>query len=109
MKNCHVVHLGQIDAWVEESPVRYGWSLTDSGPTPKLMTQAAAPKKLNVLIVFQYQLSDCVSRACKCMKAGLLCLAACGCECDADLCENIVSLENQDKENWSDETVIMNE
>ena len=81
--------------------------MTDSGPIPKLMTQAAAPKEFNVLTVVQCQQSKSASRACKYVKVGLLCSAACGCESDAGLCENIVSLKNQDKENRSDETAIM--
>ena len=38
------------------------------------------------------------------MKAGLLCSPAWGCESDSGLCENTVSLENQDEENMFDDS-----
>ena len=85
-----MVHLDQMDAGLVEFLVRYGWSMTDSGLTPKLMTQAAAPKELTELTVCQCHKSKC---ACKCVKAGLLCSPTCGCESDSGLCENTVSLE----------------
>ena len=70
------------------SPVGYGWSMTDSESSPKLMTQAAAaPKKLDELTVCQCKQSKCASRSCKRVKADLLCSPACGCEGDSDLCE----------------------
>ena len=77
-----------------ESPVGYGWSITDSELSPKLMTEAAAPKELDELTVCQCKQSKCAFRSCKCVKADLLCSPACGCEGDSDLCENTVSLEN---------------
>ena len=49
-------------------PVGYGWPMTDSKLTPKLMTQAAAPKELDELTVCQYKQSKCASRSCKCVK-----------------------------------------
>ena len=88
------MHLRQVDAGVVESLVRYGCSLTDSGLTPKLMTQSAC----------QCQKSKCSSRVCKCVKAGLLCSPTCGCESDSDLCKNTVSFENQNEENICDDS-----
>ena len=85
-----------------ESPVGYGWSMTDSQLSPKLMTQAAAPKELDELTVCQCKQSKCASRSCKCVKADLLRSSACGCDSDSELCENTVSLENQDEENMPD-------
>ena len=85
-----------------ESPVGYGWSMTDSELSPKLMSQAAAPKELDELTVCQCKQSKCTYRSCKCVKADLLCSPACGCEGDSDLGENTVSLENQDEEHMSD-------
>ena len=84
-----------------ESPVGYGWSMTDSELSPKLMTQAAAPKELDELIGCECKPSKCASCSCKCVKADLLCSPACCCEGDSYICENTVSLENQDKENIS--------
>lgn len=76
-----------------ESPVGHGWVKTEEGLIPELMTQAPAPKELTELTVCQCKLSKCSSRACKCVKAGLLCSPACGCENDSELCQNIGSLE----------------
>ena len=45
--------LVKLDADVVESLVGYGWSLTDSGLTPKLMTQSTAPKELTELTICQ--------------------------------------------------------
>ena len=89
--------------------VAFDWSMTDSEVSPKLMTQAAAPKELGELTVCLCKQSKCASRSCKCVKAELLCSPACDCECDSVLCENTVSLENQDEENMSDHLhVIVN-
>ena len=44
-----------MDAEGVESPVGYGWSMTDSGLMPKLMTQSAAPKELTILTMCQCQ------------------------------------------------------
>ena len=38
------------------------------------------------------------------MKAGVLCSPACGCEGDSDPCADIVSLEDLDGENMSDDS-----
>ena len=90
-----------MDAGLVEFLVRYGWSMTDSGLTPTLMTQVAAPKELTKLTACQCQKCKC---ACKGVKAGLLCSPACGCESDSSLCENTVRLENQDEENMFDDS-----
>ena len=45
----------EASAEVVESPVGYGLSMTDSGLTPKLMTQSTAPKELTELTICQCQ------------------------------------------------------
>ena len=47
--------LVKLDAVVVESPVGYGWSMTDSGLPPKLVTQSNAPKELTKLTICQCQ------------------------------------------------------
>ena len=47
--------LVKLDAEVVESPVGYGWSMSDSGLTPKLMTQSTAPQELTELTICQCQ------------------------------------------------------
>ena len=50
----------KLDAEEIESPVGYGWSMTDSGFTPKLMTQSTAPKELTKLTICQCQQLNCL-------------------------------------------------
>ena len=51
------MHSGQMDAGIVESLARYGWSMTSSGITVKLITKAAAPKELTELSADAFNLN----------------------------------------------------
>ena len=54
-ENCPGSRVGQIGCRGRKSPVENGWSMTDSGLTPSLMTQSMAPKELTELTICQCQ------------------------------------------------------
>ena len=75
------------------SPVGNGWIDTENGLKPELMTQASAPQELVELTSCKCRGSRCTSKFCSCLKSGLNCTAACGCQGIMDACENSIAAD----------------
>ena len=78
------------------SPKNNGWTTTKEGLFPTFGIQNAAPKELLELSSCGCKKLKCVDNHCKFVQNGIVCIGACSCDHDGDLCNNTVLQTNQE-------------